>query len=165
MASDLRGRILALGRAHDFVRPHSEASRPEKRPDSLAGMLSSLLEAYVERVDIAGEEIVIDDRSATPLALVFHELATNAAKYGALAVPEGSVSITSWLDRESAHIEWVERGGPAIQEPANYGFGSQLIDLSVVRQMGGQMERKWSPEGLEVRLKFPISAMLRPASL
>lgn len=163
-ASDLRNRILALGRAHDFVRPHSQASQPEKRPNSLSGMLTGLLAAYVERVTVSGEEIVIDDHSATPLALTFHELATNAAKYGALAAAEGSVSISCATDNTHAFVAWIERGGAVVQEPSDYGFGSKLIELSVMRQMGGTMERTWSPEGLQVRLKVPLSAMLRPPS-
>lgn len=164
-AEDLRNRILALGRAHDFVRPHSEASRPESRPNSLSGMLSSLLTAYEERVSITGDEIIIDDHSATPLALTFHELATNAAKYGALAIPEGSVSIRCEQEGDAVHIVWVERGGAAVEEPKDFGFGSKLIELSVARQMGGVMDRAWSPQGLEVRLKIPSSSILRRSKL
>ena len=160
-ASDLRNRILALGRAHDFVRPHSEASQPEKRPNSLSGMLLDLLAAYVERVTIVGDEIVIDDHSATPLALTFHELATNAAKYGALSVPEGGVTIVCAVDQEHAHLTWIERGGPVSGEASHYGFGSKLIELSVARQMAGAVTRTWSPEGLEVRLMIPLTAMFR----
>nr|KIS29424.1 histidine kinase [Novosphingobium sp. P6W] len=161
VAGDLRNRILALGRAHDFVRPHSEASRPEKRPNSLSGMLADLLAAYVERVTISGEEMMIDDHSATPLALTFHELATNAAKYGALAATDGSVSIVCTIENDHACIAWIERGGAAVHEPSGYGFGSKLIELSVMRQLGGSMERTWSQEGLEVRFEVPLSAMLR----
>lgn len=160
-AADLRNRILALGRAHDFVRPHSEASQPEKRPNSLSGMLSDLLAAYVERVTIAGDEIIIDDHSATPLALTFHELATNAAKYGALAAPDGCITITCTKEGKIAHIAWIERGGATVQEPKDLGFGSKLIELSVVRQMGGEMKRAWSRRGLEVHLTVPLSALLR----
>ncbi len=161
VAGDLRERILALGRAHDFVRPHSEASRPEKRPNSLSGMLTDLLAAYVERVTISGQDMIIDDHSATPLALTFHELATNAAKYGALSTTDGSVSIVCTIENDHACIVWVERGGAVVHEPSDYGFGSKLIELSVMRQMGGSMERRWSPEGLEVRFEVPLSAMLR----
>lgn len=163
-AGDLRDRILALGRAHDFVRPHSEASRPVSRQNSLFGMLSDLLAAYVERVSIGGEDVVIDDHSATPLALTFHELATNAAKYGALSVPDGRVTINCAVGEEHADIEWIERCGPVAREPADYGFGSKLIELSVLRQLGGSVDREWSPEGLTLRLKVPLSAMLRRRS-
>ncbi|EIZ80886.1 signal transduction histidine kinase [Novosphingobium sp. Rr 2-17] len=160
-AGDLRNRIMALGRAHDFVRPHSEASRPEKRQNSLTGMLDELLAAYSERVTIAGDDIAIDDRSATPLALLFHELATNAAKYGALSTHGGSVLISCASDGAFIRLDWQERGGPKVSEPADYGFGSKLIELSVVRQMGGVIERVWDEEGLRVSLKIPVAAMHR----
>jgi len=160
-ADDLRQRIRALGRAHDFVRPHSEASRPAAPHNSLTGMLRELLAAYVERVDITGRDIAIDDRSATPLALLFHELATNAAKYGALSAPEGQVTITSDSDGQTTWLEWQERGGPRIEPPASDGFGSQLIELSVVRQMGGRIERDWQPEGLKARVEIPATALSR----
>lgn len=160
-AEDLRQRIRALGRAHDFVRPHSEASRPEEPHNSLTGMLRELLAAYVERVVITGRDIAIDDRSATPLALLFHELATNAAKYGALSTPEGRVTITSDSDGRTTWFEWQERGGPRIERPGTDGFGSQLIELSVVRQMGGRIERDWQTEGLRARVEVPTTALSR----
>ncbi len=74
----------------------------------------------------------------TPLlALTFHELATNVAKYGALAATDGSVSIVCTIENDHACILWIERGGAVVHEPSDYGFGSKLIDLSVMRQMGG----------------------------
>ncbi|MCW2339138.1 PAS domain S-box-containing protein [Sphingobium sp. B2D3A] len=161
VANDLRDRIMALGRAHDFVRPHSEASRPETGQNSLLGMLRELLGVYVERVHIEGEDVTIDDRSATPLALVFHELATNAAKYGSLSVPEGTVHLRSESDNKSVRLEWHEVGGPAISQPANSGFGTQLIELSAIRQLSGKIERDWNSNGLRLELTVPCSSLHR----
>jgi len=161
IANDLRNRIMALGRAHDFVRPHSEASRPEKFQNSLSGMLSELLAAYKERVALDCDDIIIDDRSATPLALVFHELATNAAKYGALSSPEGRVSIVSNMEGDYVNLNWAERGGPPAVAPASEGFGSKLIELSAVNQLGGHIERRWEAEGLSVDLGIPASSLHR----
>ncbi|RYX80009.1 PAS domain S-box protein, partial [bacterium] len=161
VAEDLRNRIIALGRAHDFVRPHSEASRPTVEQNSLAGMLKELLSAFAERVRIEGRDITIDDRSATPLALVFHELATNSAKYGALSVPDGLVHISWSSDDQSAHLKWREAGGPTVVEPASEGFGSKLIEISAVRQMGGTVSRDWAPEGLRVNLDIPCASLHR----
>lgn len=161
-AGDLRKRIVALGRAHDFVRPHSEASRPDSAtPNDLAGMLRELLAAYVERVTITGDEIAIDDRSATPLALLFHELATNAAKYGALSAPEGMVRIVCAIGDNCATVLWRETGGPRVSQPTDLGFGSKLIELSIIDQMGGTIARNWSAEGLSVDIKFPMDAVHR----
>jgi PAS domain S-box-containing protein len=160
-ATDLRDRIFALGRAHDFVRPHSDVSRPGKKQNSLHGMVEELLGAYRERITIAGDDLEIDDRSATPLALLFHELATNAAKYGALSATDGSVVIKSSEGGHVARLRWEERGGPAVTQPQSEGFGSKLIELSIVRQMGGRIERQWGEEGLILQLDVPTSSMRR----
>lgn len=165
VADDLRERILALGRAHDFVRPHSEASRPNDMQNSLSGMLSELLNAFAERVRIEGEDVMIDDRSATPLALVFHELATNAAKYGALSVPEGQVLIRSRSGEQGAELEWIESGGPVVTPPPESGFGTKLIELSAIRQLGGEVTREWAAEGLRLKLSVPYSSLHRAPAL
>jgi PAS domain S-box-containing protein len=161
LAMDLRDRVLALGRAHDFVRPHSDASRPEKNQSSLHGMIGELLAPYRERIRIEGEDLSIDDRSATPLALLFHELATNAAKYGALSVHDGGVLISTRPDGQAAFLSWTERGGPAVKPPQEEGFGTKLMELSVARQMNGQIERDWASDGLVVSLTIPVASMYR----
>ena len=165
LATDLRDRITALGRAHDFVRPHSNRSRPVDRQDSLKGLLAALFEPYHRHgggVVVAGDDIAIDDRSATPLALLFHELATNATKYGALSVPGGAVVLTLTADAEMATLTWCEQGGPAVAEPsAEVGFGSQLVEMSAVRQLGGTVSRDWRPEGLEITLGLPMASFHR----
>ncbi|MEG3144475.1 PAS domain-containing protein [Sphingomonas sp. RT2P30] len=166
IASDLRDRITALGRAHDFVRPHSANSQPAARQDSLAGLLAELFAPYQEagstRLVVEGEDVAIDDRSATPLALLFHELATNATKYGALSVPDGRVSVTSEQDGDMRLLRWRERGGPTVKQPENAsGFGTQLIELSAVRQLGGNVQREWRPEGLDVTIRVPRTAFTR----
>ncbi|MEH3158894.1 MAG: PAS domain-containing protein [Sphingomonas taxi] len=165
-AADLRERITALGRAHDFVRPHSPASRPSAQQDSLHGLLGELFEPY-RRADhhpiaVTGDAIAIDDRSATPLALLFHELATNATKYGALSSDGGRVEVTVTRHPDAATLCWIERGGPAVAAPEGaMGFGSQLIELSAVRQLGGSVTRDWRPEGLIVTIKVPLAAFNR----
>jgi PAS domain S-box-containing protein len=166
LGGDLQQRVLALGRAHDFVRPHSEHSRPYQSHSSLAGMLDSLMGAYQtspgERVSIRGDEVRIDDRSATPLALFFHELATNAAKYGALSVSEGRVEIE--VDAGSSDciaLTWSEVGGPPVQPPSEPGFGASLVEMSVTRQLGGTLDYDWRKQGLCVRARIPAEMMAR----
>ncbi|MCP3734103.1 PAS domain-containing protein [Sphingomonas sp. RP10(2022)] len=166
VAADLRQRITALGRAHDFVRPHSPASRPMVKQDSLHGLLAELFEPYRREdrqpIAIAGDEIPIDDRSATPLALLFHELATNATKYGALSTDDGSVDVTVAREGDHATLRWAEQDGPPVREPDGpHGFGSQLIELSAVRQLGGSVMREWRPEGLVVIVRVPVAAFSR----
>ena len=166
LAADLRERISALGRAHDFVRPHSPNSRPSAQQDSLRGLLTELLAPYQstpgERVTMTGIDVPVDDRAATPLALLFHELATNASKYGALSTEAGHITIDIAMDGEMTSVVWRESGGPPIAAPAaSSGFGSQLIELSAVRQLGGSVVRTWHPEGLEMRIHAPTASFSR----
>ena len=165
IADRLRERIMALGRAHDFVRPHSEASRPSNDQNSLHGLIEQLLEPYRltdnSRVVLVGEDVEIDDRSATPLALLFHELATNSAKYGALSAPTGQVEIDTSVKGGWTRVEWREVGGPVVSAPDQAGFGSKLIAMSVERQLGGKLDRHWEPTGLKVDICLPSSAMRR----
>jgi PAS domain S-box-containing protein len=165
-AADLRQRITALGRAHDFVRPHSSASRRTEQPGGLHGLLEDLFEAYQQpgerRVRVTGDDMPVDDRSATPLALLFHELATNATKYGALSVAGGVVTADVAVTDESVTITWTERGGPAITHtPEPTGFGSRLIELSAVRQLGGTVSRDWAPAGLFATVTIPAASFRR----
>ncbi|HJO65792.1 MAG TPA: HWE histidine kinase domain-containing protein, partial [Sphingomonas sanguinis] len=167
ISSDLRDRITALGRAHDFVRPHSPQSQPKARQDSLHGLLTDLFDPYRgdddTRIHLSGEDVPVDDRSATPLALLFHELATNAAKYGALSVTEGHVELAVQPDGEMVTLCWQERGGPVLERtPDHAGFGSQLVELSAVRQLGGTVQRDWRREGLVVTIEVPLAAFSRP---
>jgi len=165
IANELRERIIALGHAHDFVRPHSEASRPAQEQSSLHGLLDQLLAPYQsangDRIKINGEDTKIDDRSATPLALLFHELATNAAKYGGLSTSTGRVEIATEKADGRARIEWREQGGPPVVEAVSSGFGSRLIAMSVERQLGGTLERHWDRDGLRVSVELPLNAMQR----
>jgi PAS domain S-box-containing protein len=165
VADDLRNRVMALGKAHDFVRPHSFASRPTREQTSLHGMLEELLAAYQseggERIRISGEDPGIDDRSATPMALLFHELATNAAKYGALSSAEGTVELTTSCSDGKALLEWREHDGPPVREPRATGFGSRLIAMSVEQQLGGTIDRTWNADGLQVTVSVPLASMRR----
>jgi PAS domain S-box-containing protein len=168
VANDLRDRVLALGRAHDFVRPHSEESRAGRQLSSLKGLLAELVAPYQdqagERIAIAGEDADVDDRSATPLALIFHELLTNAAKYGALSADAGKVAITIGHEGDDWSIDWNENGGPAVAAPLRRGFGTRLIELSIERQLGGKIVRDWPATGLQARIIVPQTAMSRPTA-
>ncbi|MEH3122855.1 MAG: PAS domain-containing protein [Sphingomonas phyllosphaerae] len=166
LLGELRQRITALGRAHDFVRPHSDQSRPTLRQDSLHGLLRELFSPYQaqegDRITIAGADVTVDDRAATPLALIFHELATNASKYGALSVAGGQVALTIAIEADDVVIHWCERGGPPLSgSPMQDGFGSQLIEMSAARQLGGAVTRAWPVEGLELTARVPRVAFSR----
>ena len=150
--------LRALGRAHDFVRPASGSTR-----ESLKGLLEVMFAPYGDgRVQIGGEEVAIAPRAATSLALVFHELATNSAKYGALSTDEGGVTLNIMGDGEVVKLFWQERGGPPIEtvpEVDSSGFGSRLVEMSVTGQLGGSWERRFERDGLVVELTVSKEAI------
>lgn len=166
-ADRLSERIIALGRAHEFARPHSDESRPQFDDEAtLNGMLAELMAPYQiegqKRISISGDDIAIDDQAATPVALVFHELATNAAKYGALSADAGLVTIVTSRQGPSVLIYWTETGGPpVVGVPDRRGFGTQLAEMSIERQLGGQIDRNWRPEGLLLSLTLPVERLTR----
>ena len=163
----LLGRIRALAQAHEFARPHSPHSQPTSLAGSLQGLLVELLSAYGDegtaRITVTGDDVPIDDRSATPLALVVHELATNSAKYGALSAEDGTLSVTSSLADDELTLTWSEHGGPDIAaQPERVGFGTELAELSIKRQLGGTITRNWRPSGLQVTVVLQASLLHRP---
>ena len=163
--SDLSARVMSLGRAHNFARPHSDESRPDLPTSELGGLVAELLAPYRaldDRIVIDADPIRLDDRGATPIALLFHELATNAAKYGALSAPEGTLHVACKLDGPKVRIEWTERGGPPIEgSPEKEGFGSRLLKMSVERQLAGTVTKTWAPDGLHVAVEVPEANLFR----
>lgn len=164
MASMRTGRLKAIGSAIEFVlaRSHGESEdqiglanliRAVVRPHTMDGGLS-----IDDRFKLSGPWIELGDAAATSLALVFHELATNATKYGALSADGGSVRI-KW-DREAEHVSvvWKERGGPPISEPPlETGFGTKLIESTVCGQLDGDVTFDWQTEGLVTALSIPLA--------
>lgn len=163
-ASRLQKRIAALGRAHEFVRPHSENSRPVVGDTTLKSMLADLFVPYAAfesgRLSLDGHDAPIDDAGATSVSLIFHELATNAAKYGALSTEGGKVSIDLHREGDDLRIDWREHGLENLQAPSVEGFGTKLTELSI-RQLGGSIERTWKPTGLHVRLRIKADQLVR----
>lgn len=155
---ELTATIRALGRAHDYVRPAGGDRR-----DSLHGMLGDLFSPYANadghRVRVEGDDAPIAARSATPLALVFHELATNSAKYGALSTDDGIVELSIGDEGDMLLLCWIERGGPPPEGEPTEGFGSRLVEMSVTGQLGGSWERRFEAEGLIVELKVSKAAI------
>ncbi len=158
MARQLTQRLTALGRAHDLVRP----VRGQLRSGALLGdLLAILLEPYDEegafegRIRISVPRVGVGEQSATTLALVVHELATNSLKYGALSVDAGILDVSCDEDGDELMLRWTERGGPAIvAAPSQAGFGSRLVERSVSQQLGGSIQSEWLAEGAIVTLRM-----------
>jgi two-component sensor histidine kinase len=105
------------------------------------------------RITIAGANVPVSADTVANFALLLHEFATNAAKYGALSASGGTLDITSSQVGDKVLLEWRERGGPRIDRPVDReGFGSVLARMAVTGQLGGHIERDWQPEGLCIRL-------------
>ncbi len=97
----------------------------------------------------------VGERTATALAMVIHELATNSVKYGALSCAAGSLDVSSKIDGDDICVIWAETGGPTIsEEPTLKGFGSRLIARSVSGQLGGELLYDWQDSGLVVTVKM-----------
>ncbi|MET4685391.1 two-component sensor histidine kinase [Brevundimonas faecalis] len=161
---DLRGRIGALAQAHAFVRPRGQGTDGEEG-QTLQAFLRSLFSAYAAggeaRVRVAGDDAGFDDQAATSLALLFHELAVNAAEHGALSVEGGRVELDIRRRGERLLLVWRELGGPAAVAPQHQGFGASLAVMSVEGQLGGRLEQEWAETGLIVRIDLPATALSR----
>ena len=165
-AAELRERVSALAKAHELVQLRGEAAGSQVMLSSFRALLVALLEPYAGGVDgrlrLDGDDVSFDDGAATPLALVFHELATNAAKYGAWSVAHGEVRVAITTDEKMLSVEWRERGGPSVDKvPAAAGFGTTLAQISVESQLHGRIENHWEADGLTVRLVIPLAALNR----
>jgi len=156
MTGELTERLTALGRAHDAVRP-----LPGKQGKAalLGDLLSVLLAPYDEtaafsgRIRVAVPRMGIGEQSASTLALVIHELATNSVKYGALSCAEGFLDVSSRVEGDQIFLIWSETGGPLIVgHPELTGFGSRLIARTVSSQLGGQLCYDWQESGLVVTI-------------
>ena len=158
MTGELTQRLTALGRAHDLVRPLPGA---QGTAALLGDLLSILLAPYDEtaafsgRIRVAVARMGVGERTATALAMVIHELATNSVKYGSLSCESGFLDVSSKTDGDHICVIWAETGGPSISEkPVLKSFGSQLIARSVSGQLGGELVYDWQQSGLVVTVRM-----------
>jgi len=155
MVKDLRQRILALSKAHDMVRPDI---RQQKKAAELGDLLIALLEPYATKtkgVHISTPKLLVGEKSATALALVVHELATNSIKYGALSNANGALDIKCSANGGEVEIVWSESGGPPTSIPSGRsGFGTKLVIRSLSDQLGGTISASWPPTGAVITLKM-----------
>jgi two-component sensor histidine kinase len=163
MSEALTGRITALASAHDLIRPGTERPTGSEEiglEDLLERLLAPHLDWGAQQCRVTGPKVAIGVVAATRLALVIHELATNAAKYGALSTPSGSLCI-AWREvDESLVLDWEEAGGPNQDKtPEQPGFGSKLIDVTMTRQLGGAINYDWGASGLRLRLSVPLASL------
>jgi PAS domain S-box-containing protein len=158
-------RIIGIARTHDLLtESHWEGA-------SLNAMLWNEMSPHqsdgAQRILLRGDYVRLAPKTAVALGMVLHEMTTNAAKYGALSVPDGRVEVT-WAVAETEaipllRIEWTESGGPPVSVPTHKGFGSRLIAQSFTRDLAGRAEMEYLPEGLRCVLEVPLAAVPQAA--
>ncbi|MGE0255009.1 MAG: PAS domain S-box protein [Alphaproteobacteria bacterium] len=155
LTAALAGRIAAVARVH------TQLTRGEVRGASLVGILRDELEIYGDSVEARGErDCILSPKQGQDLSLAVHELATNAAKYGALSVPGGRVTLSWTVDvvdkAQRLRMEWMESGGPPVTAPTRQGFGTRLINRTLGAG-GGTVALDFAPTGVRWRIDVPLS--------
>jgi two-component sensor histidine kinase len=164
MAQALRGRLDALLRAKDLVRPGVMGTEHESERTTMDALVRTVLQPYEDgshnRIVLNGPNVPVGAKAVTGLALVLHETATNAVKYGALSRPDGSIHVTWDANGYDLHLDWDEIGGPEINvKPSARGFGSILTERSVAGELGGRIEHDWRKNGLRLKLSIPLERL------
>lgn len=151
-------RIQALAAAHDILtRENWEAVGVREIAE---GVLLGLDDACA-RVRLDGPEIRLSPKAALSLSMAFHELGTNALKYGALSARRGEVRL-AWRsagDPAMLEVDWEERGGPAVAEPSSRGFGSRLLEQGLASELQGQVMMRFEPDGLCCEIRAPLDGL------
>jgi PAS domain S-box-containing protein len=153
----VEGRILALSHAHN------QLSQRRWADADLAHLLRSGLEPYLAKgnVILSGETIRISPRVALMMSMAVHELATNAAKYGALSSPNGCIDL-SWVTEANGagprlRLSWNERNGPPVVRPSHKGFGTRLLERGVETELGGKTQMEFAATGLRCEIDVPLA--------
>jgi PAS domain S-box-containing protein len=161
LSSAVRDRLVALARAHSLTLPATaEGGKRIEQSTTLHALIRTILAPYEgqtsadrARVAISGPDIRLAGGLVTTFALILHEFATNAAKYGALSAPSGHIDIACSDSGGQFALTWQELGGPRIDGPADSeGFGTLLARSTVRDQLQGEISRDWKPEGLTILL-------------
>jgi two-component sensor histidine kinase len=153
------GRVRAVSSTNDII------NASQTHSVSLRRLLEKELEAHGhDRITLSGPEIELGADSARNVSLVFHELTTNAVKYGALKDPRGRINIDWRFDETAIVLIWDETDGPPVIAPTHLGFGSRLLQHSM-RALGGTIEPLFKPEGLSCRIVFHPDLEKAPAGI
>ncbi len=157
----LSGRLTALGKAHDILLGGGHSG------GNVASVIEGALRMHddrrAHRFDLRGPHVAVGHRAGLPLALIVHELATNAAKFGALSTEAGGVEVAWTTNTEQAEpalvLIWREHGGPAVEAPARRGFGSRLIERGLSGQLGGTASLDYAASGLICTIRIGLAAL------
>jgi light-regulated signal transduction histidine kinase (bacteriophytochrome) len=152
--SDLEHRIRALSFAHDQMTQSGWTAAPLRR--LLEAEAKAWARGAIEGIAFEGPPVMLESRAYQTLALVFHEMMTNAAKYGSLSVPGGHLVVRWALSEEGAlTIEWEERDGPPVTAPKRRGFGSVIMEQTVPFELQGEAQLEYRADGVQARFVIP----------
>ncbi|MBZ3695456.1 MULTISPECIES: HWE histidine kinase domain-containing protein [Phyllobacterium] len=157
----IESRLQALSRSHDLL------TRQNWKDTGLLDVIADALEPFgmtgdrAERIVIKGSNILFSPKIALALGIAFHELATNAIKYGAFSDETGSVTIT-WDIKDASEgrrlvLRWQEKGGPVVAQPLRRGFGSRMIETGLAQELDGIVRLEYPAEGVLCTMNFPVS--------
>jgi two-component sensor histidine kinase len=110
------------------------------------------------RADITGPELVLQPQLAQTIAMVLHELATNAVKYGALSIPSGRLRVAWSRGETQLVIRWSESDGPPVKPPQRQGFGTRVVN-QVIQELKGELRFEWNPHGVACEIAIPIDQL------
>jgi PAS domain S-box-containing protein len=163
LVAKYEARVLALANAHRLITEGGWKST------SLNGLLDTLLAPFLDRISFNGPNVFLEPDSAFGLSLAVHELATNANKHGSLIEPAGRVDLTWSVTRTQQGLtlvlDWKESRGPAPKRTRRPGFGSRLINMVIERQLNGQVQQSFAPEGMQARMIVPLTHERWPGGL
>jgi two-component sensor histidine kinase len=160
------GRLQALAEANAMVR-RSFADHDATESADLAELVDKIMRPHAPpdrqtHFVAQGPSVLLGERATTGLALVLHELTTNAVKYGALKSEHGLVELAWRIEEGQFNLDWTERGGPPITKaPGSTGFGTRLSQSTIVGQFEGKLAYEWRPEGLAVTMTLPVTNLSR----
>ncbi|WP_158671072.1 sensor histidine kinase [Bradyrhizobium guangdongense] len=159
LAETLSGRLHALSEANGLIR--RSFGDDVAAVASLGDLVGCILRPHgVATSNLNGPPVAIGEQAANHLALVFHELATNAAKYGPLSRDKGEIDVTWSVDADRLEIDWTETGADAVAAPTSTGFGTKLVETTIER-IGGSIRRAWNTGGLSVAISLPLGSLGR----
>jgi two-component sensor histidine kinase len=151
-------RLVSLARTHDLI------AGKDRGGAALRDLVESQIEAFVEsdgrQVTVKGPPVLLDQAATQNIGLALHELATNAAKYGALSVPAGRVAI-EWRPVSNSdggralNLSWRERNGPEVSEPSRKGFGHVVVERMIADSLNADVRLNFAPAGLEWEVEVP----------
>lgn len=165
LATAVRSKLLALSRVHEMSLPNlSGDDFFQEKSITLFQLLSITLAPYeidgARQWHLKGDDLKINAEKLTKLALLFHELATNAAKYGSLSTVEGRLDIAVAVQEDLLELQWSETNGPSVRTDDDKmpGFGSRL-EQTIAQSLQATISRNWQPQGLTIRLAIPVQIL------